>query len=647
MFRRLVWCLIPLVSTLCLGCQAGSDDGTGQSTAHVEDALELTGGAVSGLVTSSESAPLDSVTVTAVAAGYQGEEIIGATDAQGRFLLRGLRPSDAVRIKVDHAEYAPSQTVVAVRENEVNSARILLKRYGSAVLIDTKVGGVVTEGNAKVTIQPDSVVDANGNAVSGQVSVRVATIDASSPELNAAPGDFRGRTATNEETVLSSFGMVRVEVKQDDRQLDTKAGSTQVEIEIPSSLEQNMPVVQNGQRVIPSWVYDEGQASWIERGSGVVTVTEVDRRRITWTSDMPTTQLWYNCDKPQPSTCATGRVIDCAGNGIPGARVQVIGVSYQGTSGATSGAGGRYQIRPVALNAQVKVEASLIIGGREYKGEVGPLTTPGSTTECLQVPDVRIAIPDVSGFVTLGVTEDRTGSKAATYTSAMAMFRQKLVDADLTCGDMPLPNKCEVYDVNRFSSEGAVGAPQPSETKQDGAAAEVLKLVDAGSRVELVGDGVDLFLKRRMTDGGPMYSTDPNLNIAAPRATMYALLTAGSPELVSFQVSKAVRMPEPLSSDLNQKISLSGGDVPIIWSAGSENTSVMLTVMPKATEGKAIYCLSDDVGKITIPGSLISQLPSGDATILITRMRVHYFPQPDGVAAAATGMSTVLLPASK
>jgi len=103
-----------------------------------------------------------------------------------------------------------------------------------------------------------------------------------------------------------------------------------------------------------------------------------------------------------------------------------------------------------------------------------------------------------------------------------------------------------------------------------------------------------------------------------------------------------VRLPEPLQVTASSITLGAGSDLHLSWGAGDETTSVYLTLLPRAGGSTILYCPANDTGQITVPAATLAALDPGDLTLTLSRNRVRYFPQPDGAAAQAHGVSVVV-----
>jgi hypothetical protein len=598
------------------------------------DPLGLPGGAVTGLVRDVGGTALAGVKVTAVRGGPGSADITASTDDAGRFLLRGVVPAGHVRVDFEREDYAPSQQLVVVTDREVSTSPVFLKALGPAHQVDAAQGATIQEG--KVTVKlPPGALDASGN-----VELRIATLDPSGPEVRGAPGDYRGKTGANE-SQLASFGMVFLQAKQDGRTVDLKPGQTvPITIEIPQ--QPAGPPLKDGDKV-PAWTYDPDSGVWTEVGSGEVKQNVAGGGKLTWTADAPTTRLWFNCDHPVPTTCVDGKVVDCAGNAIPGARVQANGLTYNGTGGGNSGAGGRYRVSPVGINAQVQMVASVIIGGKEYKGEVGPIHTAGGP-DCTHAPNIRIAIPDLTGNTTVASFATRGEVEAPTTRIAAASYKSRAEEPPASCDGIPSLNSC--MTVNPGSGDprtggGTGGANGQNLSNQNSGVENTL---DVGDQIQLDSASDSISLDRKDSENGPYYLGMPT-NFGEGADVKYRIAAPGAKGGIDgFTVTDAVRVPaqvELSGLDGQKPTVVASNGLSLGWQGGDANATMTLQIIPKAQNANQVVCIVDDQVGFTVPASELSKLPKGDATVFATRARVHFYPLPDGDAAMGAGVTGV------
>jgi hypothetical protein len=173
-----------------------------------------------------------------------------------------------------------------------------------------------------------------------------------------------------------------------------------------------------------------------------------------------------------------------------------------------------------------------------------------------------------------------------------------------------------------------------------------VQFVDAGGLIQLISGDDILSLRPLVTENGPVYTSE-ELPGRALSGTGYTIATSGSEALEAFRVTDAVRLPAELAlQGASGRVPLpAAGDLALRWTAGDDETAISVSLIPTGNSGKAVYCQCEDKGQLTVPADILGQMGSGDAVLMMTRTRVHYFPQPDGVAAMATAVRTVILPA--
>lgn len=114
-----------------------------------------------------------------------------------------------------------------------------------------------------VEIPANSIVDASGNAPTGNVSIAVATFDLTSPEQ--LPGDDTVLRPDGSTQVMQSYGAGAVDIFSGNRQYNLRKGATaRVTIPVdPSQLAAGGPLPPT----IPLLSYDERRGVWIEEGT--------------------------------------------------------------------------------------------------------------------------------------------------------------------------------------------------------------------------------------------------------------------------------------------------------------------------------------------------------------------------------------------
>ncbi|MCA6423135.1 MAG: Ig-like domain-containing protein [Flavobacterium sp.] len=202
--------------------------------------------------------------------------------------------------------------------------------------LETIQSGVVSEvsiySGTKVKFQ-GGFQDENGTDYSGPVQVSMFHLTPSDENIDKLmPGMLYAQTATNQEAILETFGMLNVELRGSAGQkLNIKEGQTaEITIRIDDSQIATAP------SSIPLWHFDEAKGYWKEDG----VATKVGNKYVGEVSHFS----WWNCDAPFPLVTLTVTIVDANGNGISNVGVGLIAngnswpvIGYTNTNGQISG----------------------------------------------------------------------------------------------------------------------------------------------------------------------------------------------------------------------------------------------------------------------------------------------------------------------
>jgi hypothetical protein len=156
--------------------------------------------------------------------------------------------------------------------------------------------------------------DENGNEYNGPVQVSMFHLTPTDENIDKVmPGMLYAQTATNQEAVLETFGMLNVELRGSAGQkLNIKEGQTaEITIRIDDSQLATAP------SSIPLWHFDEEKGYWKEDG----VATKVGNKYVGEVSHFS----WWNCDVQFPTVTLTVTVVNAAGSPISNVYVGLIG----------------------------------------------------------------------------------------------------------------------------------------------------------------------------------------------------------------------------------------------------------------------------------------------------------------------------------
>ncbi len=145
------------------------------------------------------------------------------------------------------------------------------------------------KGGGKIIFSPNSIMDENENDFNGDVLVFAKRLSTDDKKLgDKMPGELRGSRINGNTVVLSSFGMVAVQLFDEARNpLNLKANSTAKLISPITNAQ-----LSDAPEEIPMWYFDEHQGLWIEEGTAMKIGNnyEADVAHFSW----------WNCDAPFP-----------------------------------------------------------------------------------------------------------------------------------------------------------------------------------------------------------------------------------------------------------------------------------------------------------------------------------------------------------
>src|SRR5436190_8465702 len=189
------------------------------------------------------------------------------TDSRGLFRFNNIQLDKySSVVTVEKNGFFKGYRVFSASPNNTNFIKLKLVPKTLIGSIDAVAGGSVSlPDNSKITLPASGiVVRSNNQSYTGSVKVYAAVIDPTSADIaQIVPGSFQGTDANNYRVILTSFGMLAVELEGNSgEQLQIATGKTaKLRFTIPSSLRSAAPAT------IPLWSVDETTGLWKEEGS--------------------------------------------------------------------------------------------------------------------------------------------------------------------------------------------------------------------------------------------------------------------------------------------------------------------------------------------------------------------------------------------
>lgn len=250
-----------------------------------------------------------------------------------------------------------------VIKNSLNYTEIKMLDYQIVGTINANEGGSVsTTSGAEVRLPADAVVDQNGQAYNGIISVAMQWIDPTADDLyQRIIGDLSGIDNEGNEVVLGTFGMMTVEL------LDNQGNELQIAEGSDATLTWPVPSerLSDAPQTIPVWSYDENLGTWIEEEIAV-------QDGNTFIGDVSHFSSW-NLDWKGPNISLTGKVTY---NGNPGSILSSFRVSVHsplfGERGGFLNSDGFFQFFRFPANEVFDLKIRNICGDVVYQQTYGP-----------------------------------------------------------------------------------------------------------------------------------------------------------------------------------------------------------------------------------------------------------------------------------
>lgn len=249
---------------------------------NFEPIIDNISGSLIGQVIDENNQPMVSVKVTINSQPYY-------TNDYGHFIINDVTMNSRGQlVTIQREGYFDGSRRFFPKEGVQSRVKIQLIKQEFNHEFSAEAGGeVVMNGGAKVTFQPNSIKDADGNIYQGIVKVASHWMDPLADEtLDKMPGNLQGVNQASEEVALETFGMIAVELESASGDKLNIADGKTAEISMPVS---NIQLA-DAADVIPLWSYNEEYGLWAEESSATL-------QNNTYVGEVSHFSFW-NCDYP-------------------------------------------------------------------------------------------------------------------------------------------------------------------------------------------------------------------------------------------------------------------------------------------------------------------------------------------------------------
>ena len=216
---------------------------------------------VQGRVVDQDGIPVAGATVTSGSATT-------STDINGVFKFTNISLSSRFgNVQAAKAGFFTGSRSIATNAGASNFVSIrLISRTETGSFSATAGGKVTVYSGDTVSFAASSIVTAATNAAyTGTVHVFATYLNPTNNHLGQfMPGDLRGISTDGKEVALQTYGMMNVELKDDNgNKLQLASGQqATITVAIPDSLQALAPAT------IPLWYYNDSTGRWMQQGSG-------------------------------------------------------------------------------------------------------------------------------------------------------------------------------------------------------------------------------------------------------------------------------------------------------------------------------------------------------------------------------------------
>lgn len=312
------------------------------------------------------------------------------TDSKGFFKINGASlDKNQALVSAEKSGYFKAYRSFAATAG-TNEVVIKLIRKNLAGTVNAVSGGEAGLSNgAKIALPANGLIRSSDNSVyTGTVNVYAGYIDPTASDiLQTVPGSFMGNDQNGKRVILSSYGMMAVELESaSGEKLQIKSGSTAtLTSPIPSS-------VQGAPNSIALWYVDEATGLWKEEGTAT-------KQGNTYVGTVKHFTYW-NCDLSLQTINFTATLITAGGQPLTHASVIVRPASgnyYGSAHGYTDTLG---QVNgPIPANMNLVLEVLNPCGGVAYSQNIGPYTQ-NANLGTITIPASNISVLTVKGHLT-------------------------------------------------------------------------------------------------------------------------------------------------------------------------------------------------------------------------------------------------------
>jgi len=347
--------LIIALSFLMLSCQREEMEVNNQNPVVSTDPMIKVEGSVVGMVMDEEGEPVIDAVITL------GNDT-RITNEFGNFIFKDQELyADGTYMTIKKPGYFPGSRRFNAIANEQNNVTVRLIEKIEVGNFAPNMGEEIEVATSRVVFPAGNYTNEDGSNYSGTVHVFAKYLDPTKEEtFEEMPGDLVGADSEGALNALATFGMVAVELENDNgEKVNLPEGENALlRIGVPDELLSVAPAT------IPLWHFDEDKGVWLEEG-------EANLENGVYVGEVSHFSFW-NCDYPLPIANING-IVSVNGRLAGGLKVvvtdQSTGFSGCGTTSSGGGFGGG-----IPQDVTLTIEVLDPCGNVLYEDEIGPFS---------------------------------------------------------------------------------------------------------------------------------------------------------------------------------------------------------------------------------------------------------------------------------
>ncbi len=237
-------------------------------------------GSLSGVIIDSKKIPIPNVKVSL----STGE--VTNTNTSGKYIFSDLKSTIRATVTASRYGFLQNSDIIKIQPSKETIQNIVLSRPEKISKINPSKKETIISEKMTIVLPKEGFVDKNGKTVDGELTLSSSYFPITTEEgVNEFPGDLQAERTDGETGELTSFGFIKIDLKDKDGNDVQIAPGKEIELSIPADDALDKPAT------IPFWFFDEEKGKWVEDG-----VATYDPDTNTYKTAVDTVNRAFNLD---------------------------------------------------------------------------------------------------------------------------------------------------------------------------------------------------------------------------------------------------------------------------------------------------------------------------------------------------------------